>query len=318
VLLKKRQRVPLILGTICKGVKKFMSTKKKAPESVTAKELAPETGKAVALRETTTAVAKVSQAVELPAGLDPKDIKMPMLALKQSTGQARQGVNPGDIYRTTDNRVYGSEEKPVKIIPLAYTKRWKISNKMPRDQRYNWVRYEPFTAANADRQWYWKDDGYDYEAQLQYEWRYLLLDQVEKDAKVIKALEEGGDLPLDAEGILPFRSIFASRGVPAAQELAAGILDAARYRKNPYIWVYELSSKSESRNGNNYKVWTAKRVGTTPKELLSACEFWFSVATQAPVLDDAHDDEDIPVSASQSSSTLAQRARSEEPMEQNF
>jgi hypothetical protein len=84
-------------------------------------------------------------------GVDNTDILIPKLLLMQglSTLVAEGKAAVGDIVNSVTGQVLGNRTKGVDVIPFFSTKSWVYSEK--RGEKYEFVRMEPYTAANADR-----------------------------------------------------------------------------------------------------------------------------------------------------------------------
>jgi hypothetical protein len=84
-------------------------------------------------------------------GVDSTDILIPKLLLMQgqSTFVAEGRASVGEIVNSVTGEILGGKTKGVDVVPFFSTKSWIYMEK--RGEKYEYVRAEPYTAANADR-----------------------------------------------------------------------------------------------------------------------------------------------------------------------
>lgn len=238
--------------------------------------------------------------------VEAKDIMIPKLFVLNPMSalcvEQPDEFRAGDIVRSTDKKVLGNTKEGVNFIPIADTKVWKISKSD--GDKFKFVRFEPYTRANADLDWHWEEDGVSWRRDATLNMFCLLPEDIEKERAAMKAFEEGGELPDPDDVVLPSCISFSRTSYASAKILRTHKAKCAQMKMNMAVKVFTLKSRMETKDDNKYFVLDVTAHGKTDREHLKDCKKWFTTIRETAV----KVDEEAEESASGSSPSHAQHS----------
>lgn len=226
---------------------------------------------------------------------DVSDILIPKVLIGQSTSKLVQDekVAFGQVWRSTTGEVLGGKGTPFKVIPLSHNKQWVISKKV--EGRFKFVRSEPHTVDNADRDWTWsevdKTTGKLNEMKREKVLNFyvLLPEDIERDLAARKAFEETGDLPDAEASLLPCLIQFKSTSYTVGKTLVTHFAKAADFGVKPFVNTFLVDTEKEVGDTNSWYLFTLVNAGKTSPEYLTTCAKWRDIVAKAKVKVDDSD-----------------------------
>lgn len=233
--------------------------------------------------------------------VEASDILIPRIFLQQPMSDlvSESKAKPGDLVRSTTKTVIATNGKPLEILPLTFFKTWEIRNRRMDEQRFGFVRIEPYSVDNCNLPNEWQEENMVWRRYITLNVYCLLVDDIKKDEEAFAKAMESGDIDTD-DSLLPVLISFKSTSYPAGKVLTSyfGKLDDFSERTGnvfPYYYnTFKLGSEFVKKDENKYYVYTVTKDRKCSENESASCLRWSNlVATSASKIkvDDVEDQE---------------------------
>jgi hypothetical protein len=208
---------------------------------------------------------------------DATELLIPKLLLMHATSELVQDgtFQAGALVRSTDKKVLGDAKKPIKIVPILYNRTW-VENKYNGTQ-FQWDHERPWNQENAADAWEYeaaneKGELHKWKRQKAYNFYALIVDNNDPTQLPIVKIQFKSSSSRAGRTLADFFAKLQHINKTRMMQKKEPIYPAS------YIW--ELSSKLEKGDKNNYQTFIVTQAGETPRELISEAAQWFVTMTQ--------------------------------------
>lgn len=210
--------------------------------------------------------------------IDTDDLIIPKLLLMQgqsefvNDGKAESGdlvKYPSAVKVSEVNRKEKTNAGTL-FIPLTYTKSWVISEKV--GNKYEFRRVEPFTPANSDAEWEFKENGTDWRRDKSIEVYGLLKTDVEHEAK----MKASGDFDME-KALMPVVVSFRRTSYKSGRKIVTHFAKAKKYNVPAYVNMFKVAAHQETNELGTYYVLDIDEGGKTDKAAFDSCNEWLTV-----------------------------------------
>lgn len=226
--------------------------------------------------------AQVGQAMT-DMGVKASDLVIPRLLLMQNTSEAvgDDKAKLGDILNSQTGLVIGGMDKPIDFIPLNLYKTWRVMNTSGKQAEF--VREEPVTAKNQDREWTGTEEIKGVTKPVRYDFSYNFFLLLKKE------VDEDEAFP----AVLTLRRTSARAG----KSLATHLFKMATLGQKPYSKLIRLSVSKQKHETNTYGVFEIQPAGKCTAKELEAAAKWMPLLSQMRVDEDRAEPEAVPAEA---------------------
>lgn len=218
-------------------------------------------------------------------GIDPRDILLPILSIRQSTfkNEDLKKFTPGDIILRPANTKLGTEEKAFPFVLLGMDKKSLVMDvTIPTTPKF--VRWENF---QHNQPWDFTEEGKPYKRYESYIAHILPRESLDKQAAVAKAIAKGEYVDPD-DVALPIRVTFnKNKAMMQAGKILFTHYEMCKSLNNqsPAGITFMMKTVFQKNDkGNWYAFDIAKadqKIKMTPPELVKACDFWVKALATA-------------------------------------
>lgn len=217
-----------------------------------------------------TAVATTGMSMLDELGVSASDLTIAKILLMQSTSElvGDGKANFGDMINSVTGEKLGQIDKPVEIIPLSVNKTWVVFDMSSGQPEF--MRVEPFTAANASQTWEGEEDG----------------KPIRRDQSINFYVLLGSDV---ASGeAFPLMVSFRRTSYAAGKALVTQILKQRMFKKSEYSKTVLLDASRQKNGTNTFAIFEVKPGrATTPEEQETAKTMLSMISASKPVVDDS-------------------------------
>jgi hypothetical protein len=222
--------------------------------------------------------------------VDASDIIVPRLYVVNGSSKLAkdqpQVYYAGSIVRSTDKKIITECE----FIPFRYTKKWKVEVKGK--NKFEHVRFEPFTLENAQRPWEWVDEGKEYRANICVEFFVLMKDDIEREKKAFEALEDG-EYPDPDDVMLPTCIMFSRSTYNQGKLLLSHFAKAQSFKLNPAVSTFKLKTEQYANADDTWYGLAIEKSGKSDKTDILLAKKWYDMFDSGSVRVDEAEDEVI-------------------------
>lgn len=243
-------------------------------------------------KELTTKTTTTALTTAPMAGIDPRDILLPILSIRQPTfkNEDLKKFTPGDVILRPANVKIATEEKAMAFVLLGMDKKSMVVE-VSNPSQPKFVRYENFV---RDLEWDFTEGGKPMKRYETFIAHILQRENLEKQAGIAKALAAGKYVDPD-DIALPIRVTFNKNKA----QMQAGKILYTHYEmckslnnQSPAGITFMLKTTYQKNdNGSWYAYDVAKadaKIKMTPDDLVAACDFWVKALAMAQFK--AHED----------------------------
>lgn len=203
------------------------------------------------------------------------DIILPVITIRQNQYRKDEmkKFKAGDIVLKPALTTIGNEEKGALFVLVGIEKAYRIC-----DVTDGEARTKAYESAETDKPFQYEDQGRLFRRDRCFMAHVLLRESLESQAKMFDRLSKGEMVDPD-DFILPARIVFARSSLQAGKVLNTHAeLSRALNNQSPAFITFQLKSSEQSNDRGRWFGFDVTRAPTavkyTPKELLSACDFW--------------------------------------------
>lgn len=223
--------------------------------------------------------------------IDSNDVLIPKLLVMQPMSDYvhEDKASPGDLVKYPTAEVVAKTKKgdKSKLIPLTFMKTWVLSEKV--GNKFEFRRVEPFTAANSDAPWEFKENGVDWRRDKSLDIFCLLPQDVEGEMTERKRAADDGDYMDPAKAALPVLVSFRRTSYKAGQAIITHFAKAAKFKVPAFVNMFEISAHQETNDHGTFFVLDVAEGGKTEKRFFDAAQEWIGVIGKGRVKVDNSD-----------------------------
>lgn len=190
------------------------------------------------------------------------DFTIPRLRLMQGLSDE---VGSGDkimgqIIKSTDKSTLANKGELIRVVPFKMQKMWATYD-VSQPGQPQWVRQEPWTAANDSLPWEFEESGKKMRRDKVYSFFTLL------EKEVSQKLTS-----------LPVQISFSRTSFHSGKVLANHFATCLAEKTPPCMTMFDIKSEYVNEGDKKYYVYEVKHTGAqTPIEVVKACKSWFDV-----------------------------------------
>jgi hypothetical protein len=223
------------------------------------------------------------------------DMVIPYVVITQSMSEAftQKKAEVGDIIRSNTFEKVGDPQTPIHVIFLHYPKPEWVIQKLPKNQnRFEFVRTEPRTAANDTLPWEWWADDEGVEmgegAKGALKWKrvkslrvFAILNEDIAAAQAEMAKVAAGELPDPNKALSPVVISFRVTSFAAGKDVCTFINKAKSMGVAPFRYMVPMHAQIQSNDQGTFYVWKVDQIKAkgVAKEDLALVENWARVVS---------------------------------------
>lgn len=184
----------------------------------------------------------------------------------------------GDIIHSVDEEKLGGKGDPVLFIPFMLRKTWQIFAKEGDTQE--WVREEPWHAANDHLDWQFTEDN-DGEVRELFRHRNYGFYSI-----LVNDIEGGYPIPV----LVNFRS---SAGFKQGKKIASHFAIMKGMNREAYNVVWSAESESHKEPGKAYQKYLIKKAANASEDQMNVCVDWVKLMATASNIKTHDVDEEV-------------------------
>lgn len=212
-------------------------------------------------------------ATQAPAGekLEASDALLPSIYLMQSnsTFVTEQKAKVSEFVKSGTLAVIGSAAQPFNIIPLSFSKSFRIVN--PKGNK--WVRNEPWNPGKSD-EWEFLENGLTLKRVKCINVLGLIPEEVRAEQNALKEAESSGEMFDLDKALKPVAIQFRSTSFKSAKNITDHFVMAQSYKAAPYSHIFKVGARKETNDDGTFFIMEVQRTDKTPKEFYATCDKW--------------------------------------------
>lgn len=194
-----------------------------------------------------------------------QDFTIPRLRLMQGlSDEVGSGEkNMGEIIKSTTKDTLAKKGDLIRLIPFKMEKTWNIYD-VSQPGQPQWVRSEPWNAANDGLDWEFTEDGKKHRRDKTYSFYTLLENEVQVKPTA-----------------LPVLISFSRTSFKAGKVLANHFAECLAEKQPPCMKMFDVKSEYVNEGDKKYYVYEVKHTGADTKmDFIQACKKWFDMINQ--------------------------------------
>lgn len=208
--------------------------------------------------------------------IDTKDILIPKMLLMHPTSDlVKKGTrNIGEVIKSTTEEVVGKRGETFDVLVFEKWKDWRIMKKNPQG-RYEYVRTEPWTAANDEQAWDYTENGEEFRRDKTMNFYGLLAKDIAKGSA------------------FPVRLAFVRTGFRTGLKIADAYARALMEKQAPTRQLFKIGTELKEGKEDSFFAFTAVPGDATTPEQQQAALAWRKIVTKARQANTIVDDEEV-------------------------